>query len=98
MREEVVEKRGHLVTTEADLKLGTFLEKENGSGSGYVFDAYLEKGRMKRLGAIGDGRPAVGRKENEKKEDDSEEEEDDDKEEMKEAGPPTFGAPLTAPE
>ncbi|KAK1777826.1 hypothetical protein QBC45DRAFT_452178 [Copromyces sp. CBS 386.78] len=87
MREEVLVERGHLVTTEADLKLGTFFEEE--SVSEYVPDAYKRKRKAKRIGVIGDGRPVVGRRET-KKEDD--EEEDDD---MEEVGPPGQGAPLT---
>ena len=63
MREEVLEKRGHLVTTEADLKAGTFFEdkqeeedQEYGSGpgsdSGYASDDH-------DISVIGDGRPSV---------------------------------------
>ncbi|KAJ4398025.1 hypothetical protein N0V85_006389 [Neurospora sp. IMI 360204] len=82
MREEVVEKRGHLVTTEADLKLGTFLGE--GAGSGYVFEAYEREGKAKRIGVTGDGRPVVKSKET-------------GKEEEEEVGPAGGGAPSTVP-
>lgn len=90
MREEVVEKRGHLVTTEADLKLGTFLGE--GSGSGYVFEACEREGKAKRIGVIGDGRPVVKGKET------GNDEDEEDEEAMEEVGPAGGGAPLTAPE
>lgn len=92
MREEVVEKRGHLVTTEADLKLGTFLGE--GTGSGYVFETCMGEGARKNLGAIGDGRPVVKGKETGKEE----EEDEEDEEAMEEVGPAGGGAPLMAPE
>ncbi|KAK3505102.1 hypothetical protein B0T13DRAFT_517204 [Neurospora crassa] len=87
MRGEVVEKRGHLVTTEADLKLGTFLGE--GTGSGYVFETCMGEGGRKNLGAIGDGRPVVKGKETGK---------EGEEEAMEEVGPVGGGAPLTAPE
>ncbi|EAA33836.1 hypothetical protein GE21DRAFT_4200 [Neurospora crassa] len=92
MREEVVEKRGHLVTTEADLKLGTFLGE--GTGSGNVFETCVGEEGRKNLGAIGDGRPVVKGKETGKEEEDDEE----DEEAMEDVGPAGGDAPLTAPE
>lgn len=92
MREEVVEKRGHLITTEADLKLGTFLGE--GTGSGHVLETCVAEEWRKNLGAIGGGRPVVEGKETGKEEEDDEE----DEEAMDEVGPAGEGAPLAAPE
>ncbi|KAH7632141.1 hypothetical protein B0T09DRAFT_397778 [Sordaria sp. MPI-SDFR-AT-0083] len=97
MREEVLEKRGYLVTTEEDLKLGTFFDKGEGSGSGsgsdygsdsgYVSDVYDNRGNVKRIGIIADWRPVVER--GEKKEEEEDEEVVGEEETLKEVGPLT---------
>ena len=65
MREEVLEKRAHLVTTEADLKLGVFFEEEKKEDRGYGSGSEADSGYASddhEIGVIGDERPAIRRR------------------------------------